>query len=126
LREQLALFETAHIGTLHSFCLQLVRQHFYELELDPQLSVLPNEEAHLLAAETLDGILQRHYAGRTPSAARVQELIEAQSRGADKSIRALILRLHHYMQTRPDSRGWLAAQEQAFARTDAAQWQAWL
>src|SRR5271165_1300295 len=32
--EQLALFETAHIGTLHGFCLQLLRQHFYELELD--------------------------------------------------------------------------------------------
>src|SRR5262245_618630 len=29
--EQLALFETAHIGTLHSFCRQLIRQHFYEL-----------------------------------------------------------------------------------------------
>jgi len=29
--EQLALFETAAIGTLHSFCLQLVREHFYEL-----------------------------------------------------------------------------------------------
>src|SRR5712691_10382549 len=28
--EELALFETAHIGTLHGFCLQLVRQHFYE------------------------------------------------------------------------------------------------
>src|SRR2546425_12744806 len=30
--EQLALFDTAHIGTLHSFCLQLVHPHFYELE----------------------------------------------------------------------------------------------
>ena len=34
-QEQLAMFETAHIGTLHSFCLKLVRQHFYQLELDP-------------------------------------------------------------------------------------------
>src|SRR5436309_3145869 len=34
LREQLALFEMAHIGTLHSFCLELVRQHFYHLDLD--------------------------------------------------------------------------------------------
>src|SRR5690242_12866401 len=47
--EQLALFESAHIGTLHSFCLKLVRQHFYQLELDPQLSVLAEQEARLLA-----------------------------------------------------------------------------
>src|SRR5205085_253920 len=64
--EQLALFETAHIGTLHSFCLQLVRQHFYELELDPQLSVLPAEEARLLADETLESLLQEHYSGQGP------------------------------------------------------------
>ena len=70
LAEQLALFETAHIGTLHSFCLQLVRQHFYELELDPQLSVLPEEEAKLLADETLEDIFQAHYAGKTEAAER--------------------------------------------------------
>src|SRR5258705_11363672 len=55
--EQLAIFETTHIGTLHSFCLQLVRQHFYALDLDPQLSVLPAEEARLLAHETLEAQL---------------------------------------------------------------------
>ena len=63
--EQLALFESAHIGTLHGFCLQLVRLHFYELELDPQLAVMPEEEARLLAEETLDKIFEAHYAGET-------------------------------------------------------------
>ena len=96
-REQLALFETARIGTLHSFCLQLVRQHFYVLGLDPQVSVLPKEEARLLAQETLDEMLQGHYAGQTPNAREVQELIRMHGRGWDKPIRTLLLRLHRYM-----------------------------
>jgi len=37
---QLALFDAAHLGTLHGFCLKLVREHFYELGLDPQPAVL--------------------------------------------------------------------------------------
>ncbi len=49
--EQLALFESAWIGTLHSFCFELVRRHFFQLELDPQLAVLSKEEAHLLAQD---------------------------------------------------------------------------
>src|SRR6202040_3868378 len=98
LAEQLALFDTAHIGTLHSFCLQLVRQHFYQLELDPQLSVLSEDEARLLAGETLDDLLQGHYAGKDPRDRAVQELIQTHDRGWDKPIRALILRLHHYAQ----------------------------
>ncbi len=126
LREQLALFDTAHIGTLHSFCLELVRQHFYELELDPQLAVLAEEEARLLADETLDSLLQEHYAGRTPAAEAVQQLIQTQGGGWDKPIRALVLRLHDYAQTLPDSAGWLAGQTSRFASRDPTDWQQWL
>src|SRR5262249_2163055 len=104
--EQLALFDTAHIGTLHGFCLQIIRPHFYELELDPQLSVMAEEEAQLLAEETLTSLLQKHYAGQTPDAAAVQDLLQAHGGGSDKTIRLLILRLHHHTQTLPDPAGW--------------------
>src|ERR1700739_2832401 len=79
--EELALFDTAHIGTLHSFCLQLVRQHFYELELDPQLTVMSEEEQHLQAQETLDNIFEGHYASTAKESKAVQELIQTQGRG---------------------------------------------
>src|SRR5258708_21191892 len=79
--EQLALFETAHIGTLHSFCLKLVQQHFYELSLDPQLSVLAEEEARLLAEETLAKVLDQHYGGQTRPAEAVPRLIQTQAEG---------------------------------------------
>ncbi len=125
-QEQLALFETAHIGTLHSFCLKLVREHFYELGLDPQLSVLAEEEARLLADETLDTVLQRHYAGRGPMAAAVQDLIQSQGRGWDKPIRSLVLRLHHFTQTLPDPGAWLEGQLAGFASPAPADWERWL
>ena len=61
--EQLALFDAAHMGTLHSFCFKLVREHFYELGLDPQPAVLDEGGARLLADEMLDEELQAQYAG---------------------------------------------------------------
>ncbi len=126
LEEQLALFETAHIGTLHSFCFQLVKQHFYELELDPQLAVLAEEEARLLAIETLDEVMRGHYAGRSPEAGRVRQLIETQGGGADAPIRSLTLKLYHYMQTRPDAAGWFESQRAMFANPEPEQWKLWL
>src|ERR1051326_7086853 len=89
-QEQLALFETAQIGTLHSFCFQLIRQHFYELELDPQVAVLPEEEARLQAGEVLESLLQKHYNGQGASSAAVQQLIQTQARGWDEPIRRLV------------------------------------
>jgi ATP-dependent helicase/nuclease subunit A len=125
-QESTAQLEMAHIGTLHSICLQLVRQHFYELELDPQLSVLAEEEARLLAAETLEAVLQAHYAGRGEMAEAVQQLIQSQGRGSDEPIRRLVLRLHHYTQTWPDPDGWFRQQLNLFASPEATTWQEWL
>src|ERR1041385_5623390 len=112
--EQLALFDTAHVGTLHSFCFKLVRQHFYELGLDPDLSVLSEAETHLLASETLDEILRKHYAGDDALAEAVQGLIQSQSRGWDKPVRALVLKIHGYAQSLPNPTGWFSDQIKMF------------
>jgi ATP-dependent helicase/nuclease subunit A len=124
--EQIALFDTAHIGTLHSFCLKLVREHFHELGLDPQLAVLDAGEARLLAEETLNEELQEHYAGQDELAGAVQKLIQIYGGGRDQAIRRLVLRLHHYAQTRPDADGWLARQIEHFAAPVPNEWRIWL
>jgi len=124
--EQIARFDLAHIGTLHSFCLKLVREHFHELGLDPQLAILDEGEARQLAGETLDEQFQAHYAGEDEFSRAVQNLIQIHGGGRDEKIRALILRLHHYSQTRPDAAGWLAEQTQKFSSADPAEWQHWL
>lgn len=123
--EQLALFESARIGTLHSFCLQLVRQHFYQLELDPQLTVMPEEQARLVAEETLDQLLRRHYAADTPGSKAIQQLIQVQGRGQDALIRALALRLHHYAQSLPHPEGWIARQLEVFDQREPVTWRDW-
>ena len=124
--EQLALFDAAHIGTLHGFCFKLVREHFYGLGLDPQPAVLDEDEALLLADETLEEALQDQYEGRDEFAASVQSLIQTYGGARDEKIRSLVLRLHHYAQTRPDAEGWLADQVGKFSATEPAVWQDWL
>ncbi len=123
---QLALFDLAHIGTLHSFCLKLVREHFYELGLDPQLAILDEGEARQRAGETLDEQFQAHYEGEDEFTIAVQNLIHVHGGGRDENIRKLILRLHNYSQTRPDAAGWLAAQVNIFSAREPTEWQGWL
>src|ERR1035437_951780 len=123
---QLALFDIAHIGTLHSFCLRIVREHFHELGLDPQLAILDEGEARQLANETLDEQFQAHYAGEDEFSLAVQNLIQIHGGGRDEKIRALILRLHNYSQPRPDAAGWLADQIKKFSTPEPIDWQRWL
>ncbi len=124
--EQLVRFDLAHIGTLHSFCLKLVREHFYQLGLDPRLAILDEGEARQLASETLDEQFAAHYAGDDGFSRVVQDLIQIHGGGRDENIRKLVLRLHHYSQARPDAAGWLAQQREKFSAGESADWQRWL
>jgi ATP-dependent helicase/nuclease subunit A len=124
--EHLARFDLAHIGTLHSFCLKLVREHFYELHLDPRVVMLDEGEARQLANETLDEQFTDHYKGGNEFALAVQDLIQIHGGGRDEQIRKLVLRLHHHSQARPDAAGWLARQRTQFSSTEPTEWERWL
>ncbi len=125
-QEQLALFDTAQIGTLHSFCLELVRQHFHTLSLDPQLAVMPPEEARLVSEEVLDRLLEMHYTGSSAESQAVRELVESRGRRGDQAIRGLVLKLHSFTQTLPDPENWLSAQQSGVDQPTPNDWETWL
>lgn len=126
LEREIARLETAHISTLHSFCLHLVRQHFHELGLDPSLAVLRQEQAALLMGTAWDAIMEKHFQAATKDAERARELIEVYGAGEEEQIRALVFKLHDYAQTLPDPRQWFAQQVAAFQEITPRLWRTWL
>jgi ATP-dependent helicase/nuclease subunit A len=122
LAQQLALLDTAAIGTLHSFCLQLAREHFHELGLDPQFNILDESQTRPLQRETLDELFEKHYTSQSADSIAVQHLIRGLGRGADAGIRKLVLKLHGFAQSLPDPDGWLAEQTKRFAQEQPDEW----
>jgi len=125
LAQQLALLDTARICTLHSFCLQLAREHFNELGLDPQFSVLDEQQTRPLVRDTLDELLEEHYAGEADSDQAIQALVRSIGRGSDGRIRELVLKLHRHSQALPDPGGWLDEQQTRFERVEPDEWRQW-
>ncbi|HTV75662.1 MAG TPA: UvrD-helicase domain-containing protein, partial [Candidatus Baltobacteraceae bacterium] len=126
LRAQLALFDATHIGTLHSFCYKMVREHFHALELDPQITIMDEGQGRLLADEIIEEQFQSHYENEDELSLAAQDLIRIYGNGRDENIRALVLRLHHYTQTRADAEAWLARQIGIFSSAEPLQWREWL
>ena len=122
--EQLALLDIAHIGTLHSFCRQLTREHFYELGLDPQVAVIDEAQTQILALETMDAVLEKHLADGSEDS--VQQLILEPGGGRESVVRAWVLQLHRYAQSLPDPDRWLREQQEQFRHTEPRDWERWL
>ncbi len=126
LERELTLAESAHISTLHSFCLQLVREHFQDLGIDPAIAVLREEQAAMFMEMAMNRIMERHFDGATKDAQHIHELIEAYAAGDEEKIREFVLRLHRYTQTLTHPATWLSGQLAALQHDQPASWRAWL
>lgn len=104
-RRQLALLPRASITTIHSFCLEVLRQHFYRLELDPGFRVADATEAALLQAEALDELFERLYQkGDEP----FSQLVDHYGGERDDSLlRELVLKLYNFSRSHPRPEAWL-------------------
>ena len=124
-QEQIAGLDTAQICTLHSFCLALLRENFYALEMDPAVAVLPGEQAEMLFHEVFEEVLNEHFAGKHNFSGAVQAVIRSHFRGWEKPLREFIRKLHHYTQTRPRPEAWFAKQIEQLAGNGVPMWRQW-
>ena len=125
-QEQLALLDTARICTLHSFCLQLIRENFHLLGIDPAVKILDEQQTRPLIEDSLDACLEPHFAGSDAESEAVRELIHRYGQGDVQRIRALVLKLHRYTQSLDAPARWFAGQLDALAQEEPVLWRGWL
>jgi len=126
LAEQLALLDTAFISTLHSFCMRLIREHFHELQVDPQLTILDEQQTRPLMQEVLEELFQRAYADETPRGIAIRDLIQRYGQRTDERVRELIKSLHVFTQTLAQPQKWLAKALEFYNGTGPGMWQSLL
>ena len=60
LQKQITLIHSAQITTIHSFCLNVIRNHFNQIDLDPSFRIGDEAELKLLKSDVIADILERH------------------------------------------------------------------
>ena len=106
LRRQLSLINKAHITTLHSFCLELVRQNYFRLELDPNFRIADETETTLLKLEVLEEVLEDWY-GREDNGNFLALVDCYGGEKSDQLLQDLILRLYDFAQSQLLPDRWL-------------------
>ena len=107
LRDQLTLLNKAHISTLHSFCLHVVKQYAYLLDIDPGFAIADQMETALLREEVLDDVLERAYGDEERCDITYAVADSFTSDRDDGALEKLIEQLYDYAVVDPDPIGWL-------------------
>ncbi len=105
LQRQLILLPKASICTIHSFCLDVIHNYFYEIELASNFHIADTVEIDLLKQEVLDDLFEQKYLENDSD---FIELLETYTnyRG-DEALQDLILTIYRFMQSNPFPEKWL-------------------
>lgn len=109
LRKQLSLINKAQISTLHSFCLSIVRQYAYMIDIDPGFRIAGEGEISLLRDDVIKEVMEEAYSVEEEMEAdRIYRLVDSfTSDRDDQEIEKLIEQLYDNARVNPQPEKWL-------------------
>ena len=105
LQRQLTLIHNAQITTIDSFCLYVVRNHFHEIDLEPNFRIGDEGELKLLREDVLGRVLEENYEDPTEA---FEDFTEGYASGrTDAALNEMILQLYDFSRSYPWPEKWL-------------------
>jgi len=114
LQRQLSLLHKATITTIHSFCLEVIKNNFHKIDLDPGFRIANETEAVLMKLEGLEELFEEKYDTEQQDSAFFQ-LVECYGGSKDdRALQDMVFTLRDYIQSSPWPEEWLKQQAEAF------------
>ena len=112
IRKQASLLQSSHITTIHSFCLNVIRNYFHIIDLDPSFKIADESEITLMKSDIISDVLEKWY---EEGEEEFHMLIESYSRSkSDLPVEELILSLYGFAMSNPWPKAWLANIRKSF------------
>ena len=117
LQKQITLLNKASICTIDSFCLEVVRNYFYELEnISPNFRIADTSEIELLKQEVIDDIFEEKYEKEDEDFTKLINIYT--SYRDDTPLKDLVLKIYSYIQSNPFPEKWLNEKIEMFNLED--------
>lgn len=114
LQRQLTLLNKATITTIHSFCLEVIRNNFHCIGLDPNFRVADQTESMLMKMEALEELFEEKYDGEN-ACDEFLKLVECYGgKRDDQALQNIVFELYEFVQSCPWPEKWLQEKTEAF------------
>lgn len=102
---QMTLLEKASITTIHSFCLEVIRNNLCAIDIDPSFRIADETETVLIKDEVLNELLEQEYELQNLQLLNLLEYYGGNK--DDKVIQNMILDVYHFIQSDPWPDRWM-------------------
>ena len=112
LQRQITLLNKASICTIDSFCLDIIKNNFFEIEISPNFRIADTAEIDLLKQEVLEKLFEEKYEKHDQD---FEKLIKTYTSYRDDTpLKDVVLRIYTYIESNPFPLKWLKEQVEKF------------
>ena len=112
LQKQITLLNKASICTIDSFCLDVVRNNFFEIDISPNFRIGDTTEIEILKQDVIEELFEDKYESEDKD---FQKLITTYTSYKDDTpLKELILKIYTYIQSNPFPEKWLNEKVEMF------------
>lgn len=105
LQRQIVLLNKANICTIHAFCLEVIRNNFYELDIPANVRIADSSEIELLKQDVIEDLFDEKYLNQDEGFIKLINTYTGYR--DDDSLKEIILSLYKYIQSAPFPKDWL-------------------
>ena len=105
LQKQIVLLGRANISTIHSFCLDVIRNNFFEIDLSSNFRIANEEEIALLKQEVLEDLFEELYESEDDDFAKLIDTYTGYK--GDEPLKEIVLNIFNFIQSFPFPEEWL-------------------
>ena len=95
LQKQIVLLNKASISTIHSFCLDVIKNYFYEINISPNFRVADTEEVELIKQEVIEEMFDSLYEEANEEFLKLINTYSSYI--SDDELKQMILRIYNFI-----------------------------
>ena len=116
LQRQIFLLNKSSICTIHSFCLDVIHNNFFELDIPSNFRIADTTEIELLKQEVLEDLFEEKYNNNDSDFLKLIETYTSYS--GDEPLKESCLEIYEYIQSSPFPNDWLEEKVEMFAKKE--------
>ena len=112
LKKQTVLLNKSNISTIHSFCLEIIKNYFYKIDVSPNFRLAEGAEIELLKMEIIEDVFEKLYDDQDENFLKL--LNTYCSYRDDDALKNLVLKIYTFIQSTPFPEEWLEKQVEKY------------
>ena len=109
---QIVLLNKANISTIHAFCLDVIKNNFYQTNISPNFRLASTPEIELLKMEALEDLFDRLYEEKNKNFTNLVNIYGGYR--DDEYLKEIVLKIYNFIQSTPFPKEWLYNQTEKF------------